>query len=102
MSAKANGHLTNVNWQVWIWGIIYPVLNIGLIAMHYWLSPAMYAWTRQAPLPLNAIDSVKPWAQPEDPGFIVAKAEVADAEVAVEEAVDEEADLNEDADADFE
>jgi len=62
-----------------MWGIIYPVVNILLIVMHYHLTPPMYAWLAVAPLKPNAIDSVKPWAQPEETSGVVAapaKAEV--------------------------
>ena len=67
---------------MWVWGIIYPVVNICLIAMHYYLAPAMYAWIRLAPLPVAAIDNVKPWAQPEN---YVAEARVEEIELSNEE-----------------
>ena len=68
MEAHENEHLGQS--YSWMWGIIYPCINILLIAMHHHLAPPMHAWTRLAPLPVNPIDSVKPWAQPE--GFIPA------------------------------
>jgi len=59
-----------------MWGIIYPVVNILLIVMHYHLTPPMYAWLAVAPLKPNPIDSVKPWAKPEEVAAAPAKAEV--------------------------
>ena len=66
MSAKASGNLLIANTAVWMWGIIYPIVNICLIVMHYHLSPSMYAWIKLAPLPVAAIDSYRPWSQPLD------------------------------------
>ena len=78
MTADASIQLLVANWQVWIWVIIYTVFNILLLAMHYHLAPAMYAWTRLAPLPVNPIDYVQPWAQPEN--YVEAEAPITSAE----------------------
>lgn len=85
MSAKDSGVLLAANYQVWMWGIIYPVANILLIVMHYHLTPPMYAWLAVAPLKTNPIDSVKPWAQPEQ---AAAAKTAGKAEVVFEEAKD--------------
>lgn len=62
MSAKSGGFLDQL--YVWIWSIVYPVINILLIVMHYHLSPPMYAWLEKAPLRKNPIDDPTPWAAP--------------------------------------
>ena len=49
---------------MWIWTVIYPVVNILLIIMHYHLSPPMYAWLEKAPVKTNAIDNAVPWSAP--------------------------------------
>jgi len=64
MSAKSGSALVAVNTMVWIWALIYPVMNIGLIFLHYHLSPPMYAWLSVAPMQVNPIDSAKPWNTP--------------------------------------
>ena len=64
--------------------------------MHYHLAPPMYAWTRLAPLPVNPIDYVQPWAQPDT--YVDAKAQAAEvkpAEDAVSLKNDEELDTEE-------
>jgi len=116
MSAKSGGVLTSANLGVFIFAIIYPVINIALAVMHYHVSPPMYAWLAVAPLRANPIDSAKPWNQPaakvvyaEAPATVVvveepvaeAEAEV-EAEVDVEVAAEEPAAADADADADFE
>jgi len=65
MSAKSGAALVTANTWVWIWSLIYPVMNIGLIVLHYHLSAPMYAWLAQAPMMANPIDSAKPWNQPQ-------------------------------------
>ena len=64
MSAKSGAALVAANTMVWIWALIYPVMNIGLIIAHYHLSPPMYAWLAVAPMMENPIDSAKPWNDP--------------------------------------
>jgi len=64
MSAKSGAAFVSANTMVWIWSIIYPIVNIGLIVMHYHLSPPMYAWLAVAPMMANPIDSAKPWSLP--------------------------------------
>jgi len=64
MSAKSGAAFVAANTMVWIWSIIYPIVNIGLIVLHYHLSPPMYAWLAVAPMMANPIDSAKPWALP--------------------------------------
>jgi len=44
MSAKSGAALLVANTWIWIWALIYPVMNIGLIVLHYHLSPPMYAY----------------------------------------------------------
>jgi hypothetical protein len=65
MQVKNGGDLISTNWNVWIYGPIYFVINILLIVMHYHLSAPINAWIKVAPLRANAIDEVQPWAQPE-------------------------------------
>jgi len=103
MSAKSGSALVAANTMVWIWGLIYPVMNIALIVAHYHLSPPMYAWLAVAPMMANPIDSAKPWNLPveksaEPVAVVVEAAPVValDAEVAVE------ADVSVESDADFE
>ena len=60
MSSKSGAVLDQT--PIWQWGIIYPVLNILMIVLHYHLSPPMYAWLAVAPLRPNPIDSATPWA----------------------------------------
>lgn len=62
MAAKSGSLLNQL--YVWIWAIVYPVINILLIVMHYHLSPPMYAWLEKAPLRKNPIDDPTPWAAP--------------------------------------
>lgn len=64
MSAKSAGVFNNAD--VYLWAIIYPLLNIGLIVMHYHVSPPMYAWLTQAPMKANPIDNARPWGAPEE------------------------------------
>lgn len=64
MSAKSGNVLVAANSVLWMWGIIYPVINILLIIMHYHLSPPMYAWLAIAPVKKNPIDSAVPWSAP--------------------------------------
>jgi len=64
MSAKAGSALVAANTMVWIWSLIYPVMNIAMIVMHYHLSPPMYAWLASAPMKKNAIDNASPWNLP--------------------------------------
>ena len=64
MSAKSGSVLTWANTTVWMWGLIYPCVNLLLIVMHYHLSPPMYAWLAVAPLRKNPIDNATPWAAP--------------------------------------
>lgn len=66
MSAKSANVLTFTNITLTIFAILYPIINIGLIVMHYHVSPPMYAWLDEAPMRANPIDSVRPWAQPEE------------------------------------
>jgi hypothetical protein len=63
MAAKSGSFLNQV--YVWVWAIVYPVINILLIVMHYHLSPPMYAWLEKAPLRQNPIDDPTPWAAPQ-------------------------------------
>jgi len=74
MSAKSGAALVAANTMVWIWALIYPVMNILLIIAHYHLSPPMYAWLAVAPMMENPIDSAKPW---NDPSFKPAVIEIA-------------------------
>lgn len=62
MSAKSANVLSNS--AIYLWAIIYPVLNIGLIVMHYHVSPPMYAWLQKAPMKANPIDNPRPWGAP--------------------------------------
>jgi len=64
MSAKSGAALVAANTMVWIWALIYPIMNIGLIVLHYHLSPPMYAWLAVAPMLVNPIDNAKPWNLP--------------------------------------
>jgi len=64
MSAKSGAALVAANTMVWIWALIYPVMNIALIVAHYHLSPPMYAWIATAPMMANSIDNAKPWNLP--------------------------------------
>jgi len=64
MSAKSGSALVEANTMVWIWGLIYPIMNIVLLVLHYHLSPPMYAWLATAPMMANPIDSAKPWNLP--------------------------------------
>ena len=64
MQAKANGVLNLANPAVWVWGIMYPIINILLIILHYHLSPPMYAWLAIAPIASNKIDNMKAWSMP--------------------------------------
>ena len=64
MSAKSAGALLFTNLGLTIFSIIYPIVNIALIVMHYHLSPPMYAWLAVAPMRANPIDSAKPWNDP--------------------------------------
>ena len=41
MSAHDNSHLSSANYQVWMFGFFYLILNIVLIAMHYHIAPVM-------------------------------------------------------------
>jgi len=90
MSAKSGSALVAANTMVWIWGLIYPVMNIALIVAHYHLSPPMYAWLAVAPMMANPIDSAKPWNLPaektaavEVAAVVVAEPVVAEVEVTV-------------------
>jgi hypothetical protein len=65
MQVKNGGDLVAANWNTWMYAPIYLVVNILLIVMHYHLSAPINAWIKVAPLTPNAIDDVKPWAQPE-------------------------------------
>merc|ERR1719454_1064717 len=65
MSAKSAGVLTSANLGLFIFAILYPIINIGLIVMHYHVSPPMYAWLEEAPMKPAAIDSVRPWSEPQ-------------------------------------
>merc|ERR1712195_464306 len=95
MSAKSGSALV-ANTMVWIWGLIYPVMNIALIVAHYHLSPPMYAWLAVAPMNANPIDSAKPWNLPveksAEPAAVVveiaAPVVAVDAEVSVESDAD--------------
>jgi hypothetical protein len=96
MSAKSAGVLVSTNLGLYIWAILYPIFTIGMIAFHYHVSPPMYAWLDEAPMRPNAIDSARPWAQPEE-APAAAPAPVAEpepveeeVEVEVEEEVEEE------------
>jgi len=62
MQAKS-GNVLN-NYLIWIWAIIYPVVNILLVVMHYHLAPPMFAWIAISKVRPNAIDNVRPWAEP--------------------------------------
>jgi len=62
MQAKSANVLSNS--LIWMWCIIYPVVNILLIVMHYHVSPPMYNWIANAPRRPNAIDARRPWAEP--------------------------------------
>jgi len=97
MAAKSGKKLLTANWAVWMFGgILYPVMNILLIVMHYHLAPIMFAWIDTAPLDKNAaIDNVAPWSQPE--GWMKVVEPVVDEEEEVEpEDEEEEEDEDED------
>lgn len=64
MSAKSGSALVFANTMVWIWALIYPVMNILMIILHYHMSPPMYAWIASAPMKKNAIDNASPWNLP--------------------------------------
>jgi hypothetical protein len=64
MSTKSAGAMVTTNLGLFIWAIVYPVVNILLIIMHYHMSPPMYAWLAVAPMRANPIDSAKPWNDP--------------------------------------
>jgi len=91
MSAKSAGVLLSTNLGLYIWAILYPVINIGLIIMHYHVSPPMYAWLDEAPMKANPIDSVRPWSEPTEQVAAPAAAEPAAAPVAEEPAAEEPA-----------
>jgi len=97
MSAKSGSALVAANVGVWIFALLYPVMNIGLIVLHYHLSPAMYAWLALAPMAANPIDNAKPWNLPKPKEAVVVAEVVVEpvAEVSVEPA-------RENADLDFE
>jgi len=97
MSAKSGSALVEANTMVWIWGLIYPIMNIVLLVLHYHLSPPMYAWLATAPMMANPIDSAKPWNLPVEKSAEPA-VEVAEAEPIVIGEVDVEADVEVDAD----
>merc|ERR1719327_1991671 len=44
MSAQAAGVLGST--ENIIWALVYPVLNIGLIIMHWIMSPSIYEWIK--------------------------------------------------------
>jgi len=50
MSAQSGAALT-AHAVVWMFAIIYFVLNVTLIVAHWYLSPPIYAWIATAPLP---------------------------------------------------
>jgi len=106
MSAKSGAALVAANTMVWIWALIYPVMNIALIVAHYHLSPPMYAWLAVAPMMANPIDSAKPWNTPVEKSYAAEEPVVAEVEVEVEVAADAEVEVEADArtesDADFE
>jgi len=66
MSAKSAGALLFTNIGLAIFSIVYPIMNILLIVMHYHLSPPMYAWLATAPMYDNPIDSATPWNKPSE------------------------------------
>jgi len=109
MSAKSGAAFVSANTMVWIWSIIYPIVNIALIVMHYHLSPPMYAWLAVAPMMANPIDSAKPWSLPVAKEEYTAPAEEeqaatpADVEIVIEAEVEAEVEVEARAegDADF-
>jgi len=50
MAAQSASVLAS-NAVVWMWAILYFVLNVALIVAHWYLSPPIYAWIATAPLP---------------------------------------------------
>lgn len=68
MSSKSGAALIFANTAVWVFALIYPIINILLIVMHYHLSPPMYAWLKLAPYLPNSIDSIRPWSEPQADG----------------------------------
>jgi len=96
MSAKSGAALVGANVGVWIFALLYPLMNAGLVVLHYHLSPPMYAWLAIAPMMANPIDSAKPWNLPQPKAEVVVVEEPAPvaAEVVVEvEPVRAEADI---------
>jgi len=64
MSTKSGSVMLVANTAIWIFALLYPIMNVGLLVLHYHLSPAMYAWLATAPMVANPIDSAKPWNLP--------------------------------------
>lgn len=65
MSAQASGVLGNT--ANVIWALVYPVINIGLIIMHWIISPKIYKWIDHGETPKAAAD--EEMVEPEDEFF---------------------------------
>jgi hypothetical protein len=107
MSAKSGLALVTANTMVWIFAIIYPIVNILLIILHYHLSPPMYAWLQAAPRLRNDIDYPKPWSAPSGAVAVVEEPaeepeDDVDASVNLNADVDASVDADVEADADVE
>jgi len=50
MSAQSSGSFST-NAMLWMWSILYFILNVGLVVAHWYLSPLVYAWVATAELP---------------------------------------------------
>ena len=50
MTAQSSGQLSGAP-ALWVWCILYFVLNVLLIVAHWFLSPLVYEWIATSPLP---------------------------------------------------
>ena len=64
MSTKESGVLLLANDGIWLWALVYPVINVILLAIHYNVTPSIYAWLAVTPIEKNEIDELEPWSEP--------------------------------------
>ena len=64
MSTSSNGVLNAQNPTVYVWLVVYPIVNFLLMVVHYHLCPPMYAWLSTAPIARNGVDNIKAWSMP--------------------------------------
>lgn len=93
MSAQASSVLNAADGMNIVFAILYPLLNIGLIIMHWYVSEGIYNWIQNAPFPSDEVD--EPEAELEDEPEDEPEGDLTGEEFEEESAVDASADMNE-------